>query len=67
MLPESPPDERGLSGIAFRSMRSTASRRGLYIRPTNARTEDQCAATFGGSIYLHDFDFDRLAANHRQV
>jgi hypothetical protein len=62
LLPKAPPDARGFIGIAFciDAEHGFASE-GLYIRPTNARAEDQARRNHSVQYFSYpDFDFDRL-------
>src|SRR4051812_3236223 len=54
LLPDAPPGARGFVGAVFRVQVADGSFacEGLYVRPTNGRAEDQCAATIPPSTLL---------------
>lgn len=62
LLPNAPPNARGFIGIAFRiDAEHGFASEGLYIRPTNARAEDQVRRNHSVQYFSYpDFDFDRL-------
>ncbi len=62
LLPNAPPDARGFIGIAFRiDAEHRFASEGLYIRPTNARAEDQVRRNHATQYFSYPgYDFDRL-------
>lgn len=62
LLPDAPPDARGFVGVAFRiDAEHGFASEGLYIRPTNARADDQVRRNHSTQYFSYpDYDFDRL-------
>ena len=63
VLPDAPRDARGFVGIAFRidAQGGTFACEGLYIRPTNARADDQIRRNHSTQYFSYPgYDFDRL-------
>lgn len=61
LLKEAPDFARGFIGIAFRINDSNTKYESIYIRPTNARADDQVRRNHSIQYYAYpDFKFDRL-------
>ena len=59
--PDAPPDSRGFVGIAFRTGERGEWSEVLYLRPTNARCDDQLRRNHSVQYASHpDFPWDRL-------
>lgn len=63
LLPDAPEYARGFIGVAFRINESNSQFEALYIRPTNARCEDQIRRNrVVQYISFPNYKFDRLRA-----
>ncbi len=61
LLKNAPDFARGFIGIAFRINESNTKNESIYIRPTNARANDQVRRNHSIQYYSYpDFKFDRL-------
>jgi hypothetical protein len=61
LLPDAPEYARGFIGVAFRINESNTQFEAFYIRPTNARSEDQMRRNrVVQYISFPDYKFDRL-------
>jgi hypothetical protein len=61
LLKDAPEFARGFIGIAFRVNDSNTKYESIYIRPTNARAEDQVRRNHSIQYYAYpDYKFDRL-------
>jgi len=61
LLQNAPQFARGFIGIAFRINDSNTKFESIYIRPTNARTDDQVRRNHSIQYYSYpDYKFDRL-------
>jgi hypothetical protein len=61
LLENAPDFARGFIGVAFRINDSSTKYEGIYIRPTNARTDDQVRRNHSIQYYSYpDYKFDRL-------
>jgi len=59
--PDAPPDVRGFTGVAFRIAADYAKFECVYIRPANARAEDQLRRNRSIQYFSYpDYKFDRL-------
>ena len=62
-LPEAPPGARGFVGLVFRVQvgDGTFACEGIYLRPTNARADDQVRRNHSTQYFSYPgYDFDRL-------
>ena len=61
LLPDAPAYARGFIGVAFRINKDDTSFEGMYIRPTNGRSEDQLRRNRSTQYFsFPDYKFDRL-------
>jgi len=61
LLKNAPDFARGFIGVAFRINDSNTKYESFYIRPTNARAEDQVRRNHSVQYYSYpDYEFDRL-------
>lgn len=61
LLPNAPEFARGFIGIAFRINDSNTAYESIYVRPVNARVEDQVRRNHSIQYYSYpDYKFDRL-------
>ncbi|GAB2769559.1 hypothetical protein GCM10027275_10050 [Rhabdobacter roseus] len=61
LLPTAPDFARGFIGIAFRIDERNSTYESMYLRPTNARADDQVRRNHSIQYYAYpDFKFDRL-------
>jgi hypothetical protein len=61
LLKDAPDFARGFIGIAFRINESNTKYESIYIRPTNARADDQIRRNHSIQYYAYpDYKFDRL-------
>lgn len=61
LLPDAPDYARGFIGIAFRINEDNSAFEGIYIRPTNGRTDDLKRRQNATQYFSYpDFKFDRL-------
>lgn len=61
LLPDAPDFARGFIGIAFRINENNSAFEGIYIRPTNGRTDDVKRRKNATQYFSYpDFKFDRL-------
>jgi hypothetical protein len=63
LLPDAPDFSRGFIGIAFRINDDNDQFEGLYIRPTNGRSDDQSRRNSATQYFSYpDYKFDRFRA-----
>jgi hypothetical protein len=61
LLPTAPQFARGFIGVAFRINENNSKYESIYLRPTNARAEDQVRRNHSIQYYSYpDYKFDRL-------
>lgn len=61
LLPDAPAHARGFIGVAFRIDESNSRFESIYLRPTNARADDQLRRNRATQYFSYpDFKFDRL-------
>lgn len=61
LLKNAPASSRGFIGLAFRIGENNAKFEGIYIRPTNGRTDDQIRRNHSIQYFsFPDYKFDRL-------
>lgn len=61
LLKNAPASSRGFIGVAFRIGENNSKFEGIYIRPTNGRTDDQIRRNHSIQYFSYpDFKFDRL-------
>lgn len=61
LLPDAPAYARGFIGVAFRVNEDDSAFEGMYIRPTNGRSEDQLRRNRSTQYFsFPDYKFDRL-------
>ena len=61
LLKEAPDFARGFIGVAFRISEDNSRFESIYIRPTNARSDDQVRRNHSIQYYAYpDYKFDRL-------
>lgn len=61
LLPDAPDHARGFIGVSFRIDENNSHFEGLYIRPTNGRSEDQVRRNRSVQYFSYpDFKYDRF-------